>query len=214
MILGYWKIRGLAQPARMMLEYAGIPFEDKMYEQGDGPEFSCASWLDVKPTLGLDFPNLPYLIDGDIKISQSGAIFRYIGRKAGLLGKSDMEMAKCDMMLEEAMDIRNRIVGAVYNPKYEEMKEGLSQFLNKKFAGIDGYLAKQPWMAGENVTAADFHMYELCDQARIMFPAILDTYPKITDFIKRFEALAPIAAYMASPRFMASPINNKIAQFK
>ena len=51
-VLGYWKIRGLAQPIRLMLGYADVEFEDKMYEQGDGPEFSRDAWLKEKFTLG------------------------------------------------------------------------------------------------------------------------------------------------------------------
>ena len=39
-------------------------------------------------SLQLDFPNLPYLIDGDVRITQSSAILRYIGRQFDLLGGS------------------------------------------------------------------------------------------------------------------------------
>lgn len=46
-----------------MLEYIEHPYEDVMYEQGDAPEYSIESWVKVKNTLGLDFPNMPYLID-------------------------------------------------------------------------------------------------------------------------------------------------------
>ena len=61
--LGYWKIRGLAQPIRLMCEYGELAFEDVQYELEGPPGFSGAAWGDVKQTLGLDFPNLPYLID-------------------------------------------------------------------------------------------------------------------------------------------------------
>ena len=61
--LGYWKIRGLAQPIRYLLEYIEHPYEDVMYEQGDAPNFSIECWTSVKNNLGLDFPNMPYLID-------------------------------------------------------------------------------------------------------------------------------------------------------
>ena len=37
-------------------------------------------------SLQLDFPNLPYLIDGDVRIAQSSTILRYIGRQFDLLG--------------------------------------------------------------------------------------------------------------------------------
>jgi len=44
-----------------------------------------------KSKLNLDFPNLPYLINGDFKLTESIAIARYIIRKSNkkdLLGKT------------------------------------------------------------------------------------------------------------------------------
>jgi glutathione S-transferase len=41
--------------------------------------------------LGLDFPNLPYLIKGDFKLTESIAIAKYIAKisdKKNLLGKT------------------------------------------------------------------------------------------------------------------------------
>ena len=98
--LGYWKIRGLAAPARYILAYVGADSKNDMYEQGDGPEFSREVWTSVKPTLPLDYPNLPYLIDGDVKVTESQAIYRYICNKydSSLLGKNNKDRAHVDMM--------------------------------------------------------------------------------------------------------------------
>ncbi len=52
-ILGYWAIRGLAEPIRLALHYAKHPYTEKMYEQGEGPEFSRENWLSEKEKLGL-----------------------------------------------------------------------------------------------------------------------------------------------------------------
>ena len=64
----------------------------------------------MKNTLGLELPNLPYLIDGDFKLTQSAAILKYIARKAGLLGVSDNasaeELARLDMIQEHVNDLR------------------------------------------------------------------------------------------------------------
>ncbi|TNN82939.1 Glutathione S-transferase Mu 3 [Liparis tanakae] len=38
MKLAYWDIRGLAQPARLLLEYTGSKYEDKLYVCGEGGE--------------------------------------------------------------------------------------------------------------------------------------------------------------------------------
>ena len=52
-ILGYWAIRGLAEPVRLALHYANKPYTEKMYEQGEGPEFNRDCWLSEKEKLGL-----------------------------------------------------------------------------------------------------------------------------------------------------------------
>ena len=64
------------------------------------------------------------------------------------------------------------------------------------------------------VTVADFPMYELLDQHRLMIPGVLGAYPKLTAFMGAFEALPKIKEYMASDKFMKRPINNKVAVFK
>ena len=71
--IGYWDIRGLAEPIRMLLKHLNIEFEEKRYGFGNESEASFPNldeWLAEKFTLGLDFPNLPYLIDGDFKMTE------------------------------------------------------------------------------------------------------------------------------------------------
>ena len=73
--LAYWDIRALAQPIRYMLKYAGVDFTDKRYQLGEGKTFAEMEnikkpWITGdKFKLGLDFPNMPYYLDGDIKVS-------------------------------------------------------------------------------------------------------------------------------------------------
>ena len=64
-----------------MLHYCGVDFEDKLYSKGPAPELDGSMWLDAKFNLGLDFPNLPHLIDGDFKISETCAIMKYVAAK-------------------------------------------------------------------------------------------------------------------------------------
>ena len=54
----------LAQPIRMLLEHTGTEYNEISYKCGPAPDFDKTCWFGVKETLGLDFPNLPYLIDG------------------------------------------------------------------------------------------------------------------------------------------------------
>ncbi|GAV06454.1 hypothetical protein RvY_16444-1 [Ramazzottius varieornatus] len=55
---------------------------------------SGRSWFTEKNSLGLPFPNLPYMIDGNTKWTQLRAILRHLARKHGLGAKSEEEMQK------------------------------------------------------------------------------------------------------------------------
>ncbi|CAG7830666.1 unnamed protein product, partial [Allacma fusca] len=82
-VLGYWNIRGFAQPNRLLLKYLGVNYEDKRYYHGGPPDYSNDDWLQVKFSLGLDFPNIPYWIDDKVKLTESRAVFRYLARTYG-----------------------------------------------------------------------------------------------------------------------------------
>lgn len=73
-IHGYWNIRGLGAQIRYMFHYLKVDFEDKEYVCGDAPEFDKTCWTDVKHTLGFEYPNLPYLIDGETMLTETVAI--------------------------------------------------------------------------------------------------------------------------------------------
>jgi glutathione S-transferase len=61
--VGYWGIRGLGQVPRLLLSYSGVEFDDQLYSDRE-------KWFgDDKINLGLNFPNLPYLIDGEYNIT-------------------------------------------------------------------------------------------------------------------------------------------------
>jgi len=212
MKLAYWDIRGLAQPIRLLLEYTGTKYEDKFYVCGEAPNYDKSCWFDEKQKLGMDFPNLPYLEDGDRKIVQSNAIIRYVARKHNLCGESEDEKVRVDILENQAMDFRNGFVMMCYTdfdtikPKYMEKLPGvLKQF--------SGFLGDKKWFAGDKITFVDFVMYELLDQHRMFEPKCLDDFKNLKALLDRFEALEKIAAYMKSSRFMKTPVNNKMAKW-
>ena len=98
--IGYWKIRGLASNIRFQLAHSGVTdYEMVEYEQGDGPDFSRDCWLNVKPTLGFDFPNLPYLKDDGLMLTETHAIHVYLADKykPELLGTSSAQRGQVVM---------------------------------------------------------------------------------------------------------------------
>ena len=80
-----------------------------MMRCGPAPDYDKTCWYGIKHSLELDFPNLPYYIDGDMKITQSNAILRHIARKHDMLGKTEEERVRVDIMGEQSMDFRHGI---------------------------------------------------------------------------------------------------------
>ena len=83
-----------------MFYYLKVNFADIKYEQGGAPDHDRSAWTDVKETLGLEYPNLPYLIDGDVSITETVAIMQYIAKKyrPTLLGMSAAEIGRISML--------------------------------------------------------------------------------------------------------------------
>ena len=98
--IGYWKIRGLIAATKYALEYLGAEYEEVNYtaDKNEDGTYNKDKWLAIKPTLGLDFINLPYVIDGENSFSESQAIMRWACNKYGphLLGNDVAEKSQVD----------------------------------------------------------------------------------------------------------------------
>ena len=211
--IGYWKIRGLGAPIKYLFEYLGVEYNDVQYEQGDGPEFSRECWNSVKHTLGLDFPNNPYLIHGDLRITESHAIMRYIANKWGsaeLSGKTPEDKARIDMLLSVVQEFRNSTTGHFYG---SGDRETIKKIAFEKFQDIAKFLGEKEFVAGNYVTFVDFFIWEQIELFTFVTEGeILARYPNLLTYHKRVGSLPKFAEYIASDRFMVRPFNNKVAK--
>ena len=210
-VLGYWKIRGLAQAIRYCLEYADVKYTEVLYEQGEGPEFSRESWLSEKNNLGLDFPNLPYFIDGDLKFTESNAIIRYIAHKwcQSLNGKTNEDFAKVEMVDGLLNDIKSCVTGHCY-------RSGDVSLMKKesfpKVEALVGYLADKNFLIGDYVTYVDFIFYEIVELlAYATENLIYDSYPILKTYKGNVEKVHGVCDFIGSERFIIK-FNNKIAK--
>jgi len=191
--------------------YLNVDFEDVMYECGDAPDFDRSSWLDVKFTLGLDFPNLPYYIDEDVKLTESGAITRYICAKHNpdLLGRTSEELA----LVEMANNIVGDLKGAVTGPCYATGdKAQIRAAIDSRLPAIEKFLGAKNFLSGANVTFVDFIFFELlylCDY--VTFGAILKD-ATLAGYIDRMRSLPHIAAYIDGKATTTLAFNNKMAK--
>ncbi|KAL4432936.1 hypothetical protein ABPG74_014450 [Tetrahymena malaccensis] len=195
--LGYWGIRGLAQPIRFLLAYLGVQYTNKAYTN---PE----EWFGKdKNELGLDFPNIPYLLDGDVKVTESSAIPIYLIRKHKkneLLGSSaDGSYSEKEVRVAQVIgyirDLFKELTGLCFNPDFKNLKDKLYTDKVELFVKrLVAYLGDKEYLIG-TLTYADFIFYEALSYIRHIYPQAITA--TLTAYINRFENLPGIKEYIA-----------------
>jgi len=175
--LGYWDIRGLAEAIRMLLTHLEVPFLDTTYTLGPKPDFDRSQWLSVKETLGLDFPNLPYLIDGEFKLTESRAILKYICEKyrPEYLGEGLKQQMRTEEISSLALTISGKLYGVCYDPEYSSKVSQVLGEVRVILERIGRSLERSRFLVGNQVTYMDFAFFELLQLISAMEPGFLTT---------------------------------------
>ena len=165
--LGYWGIRGRGQVPRLLLAYTGADWEETTYAD-------AGQWFGGdKKNLGFDFPNLPYLIHGDLKLTESSAIIRYIAKNMGkpeLVGKGPADEAKVDMVISMLDDIYNPSFSLFFSPNYEQTKVNLyDSKLKPKLLDLIKFIGDKEFVLGYT-TIVDFKIAEAAYYFEKLFP--------------------------------------------
>ncbi|KAM7539388.1 hypothetical protein Aperf_G00000052744 [Anoplocephala perfoliata] len=199
-ILAYWNFRGVTEQIRLLLHYLGVKYEDKFYNVGPPPEHSRKEWLDEKFNLGLDFPNLPYYIDGDFKLTQSMAIMEYIADTHDMLPTCKKRRAVIHMLQNDIIDFRSS-AAKIYHSQSEDEKVQFLKGLPDKLKQYEKYLGEKQWLTGDKICTPDFSLYMVLDQLKKLEPTCLKGFSKLEAFVTRFENLPQLKEYLASSEY-------------
>ena len=181
--LGYWSIRGLAQPIRAIAAYCGARVENHTFELGPGPQFSRAGWYDAKARMmatgGFPTANLPFLEHGAVKLTGSASISEYIARSTGhteLVGGDDpARIGEAAMWYDHCRDLGSQWTRVCY-PGPMERVFNLAEvtYTDKSWDPVCKALRERPFLGGEHPILADFTAAEIiyamlcCDEDRML----------------------------------------------
>ncbi|KAG8189861.1 hypothetical protein JTE90_023368 [Oedothorax gibbosus] len=206
--LGYWDIRGLAEPIRYLLHHKNVEFTDKRYN------FTSGEWPKDKFNLDLDFPNLPYLFDGDVKITQSTTILRYLAQKYGVDGKTQAEKLKVSMVEQQIVDLRwFMLMNAAFKENSEETRASVREKAPAMLKSFEKFLGDRKFLVGEGVTYVDFLLSDTFDFFRYYIPEICKKFQTLMAHQARIVGLPGIKEYLNSPTYTRWPVFGPIAKF-
>lgn len=239
--VGYWSIRGLGAPLRMMALYSGSHLDCHDYdlkcnlvvnEEGQKTRsYDNTSWFGVKPEYKQknNLINLPYLIDnsnGKV-IAQTNACLSYLGRKLNMFGKNEDETILCEELLCEIYDLKNEVSSLAYGKFKGDAADwfrpltGSNSVLAKLNSQLSLKYEKEEdslFFVGDSATAPDFFIWEVVDQVKdiIKFYGLTDAieskFQFVNNFHRNFASLNENKLYLES-NHAKLPHNNLMAVF-
>lgn len=182
--------------SRLIFVVAGVDFEDVRIPDD--------KWQSLKPKM--PFGMLPILeVDGQV-ICQSKAIARFLAHRFGLVGKTDMENVRLDMIVECLEDSNAPIVKMFLEPdltKRAALKKMYAEVqMPEHYRNLENMLKANKggdgFFIGDKLTWADLYFIHICTRAPI-HNIHLDwsKYPKLKALRKRVESIPKIAAHIA-----------------
>jgi len=201
-VLTYFDVKGLAEASRLIFAEAGIKFEDVRIKNADFP-----AWK-KEHEAKLPFGQVPILeIDG-VTIAQSQSIYRFLARRYGLYGKTDVEGAHADMVVDAIKDIGNS-VRAFKLPFFdkrsdEDKKNGVPPALSeddkealfkqkepsRTIANLNKFLGTKEFFAG-TFTYSDIVSFVFWEMLYPEFSKQMDQFKHLKEHHKRVSERKP-----------------------
>merc|ERR1712173_630 len=193
--LTYFSLRARAEPARLMLAYAGVCYEDKRIPP---PWEDPAGWKAKKATLA--WGQLPILSWNGETIHTSLAIDRFLAKEFGLMGKNNVEAAQVDEVVDVLQDVFNAGATALFTKDEEQKKAAMEKHETQTVPNVLKMAEKRlierggQFMVGNAFTWADLQLYSFIIDNIV--PVKLENLPKIADLVKRVGDLPNIKRWI------------------
>ena len=188
-------MRALAEAPQLLLEYSGLEYEYLMSWDHFGDV-----WTNVKSKI--PFQQLPMMEAEDgTQICQSIAILQYIENRSGLAINDPVKAAEAMAILQSSQELFaplnptiNFATGDDFIAKRDTMRGGL----NNRFADLSRCLEKYEgkYFIDDTPRAAEFAAFHHMDLSRHLDPDILNSFPRLVQFVKDIESIKNVSAYL------------------
>jgi len=190
----YFNSRGRAETLRLIFASAGVEYEDVRFEKDQWPAMKASTPFGQVPVLEVD----------GIKIGQTNACARYLARKFNLAGKSELDEARADMIVDCFGDTVGPIVTFFMEKdetkKAEMKKKYIDEQLPAYLTLLEGLLTANhggdKFFVGDEMTWTDLTFLNYVDwMGHVCAIDPLSTHPKLAALKDRVEKLPKIAAW-------------------
>jgi Glutathione S-transferase len=141
-------------------------------------------------------------LDNGELMTEGPAIVQYLADLRPESGLAPANGTLARYRLQEMLGYINSELHKTYSPLFKpetpaEVRQERKEYLRKRYALLEGILAKQPWLLGEHFTAADAYLFTVTNWAK---PVELDLsgFPALLAFQKRVAARPSVQAAMQS----------------
>lgn len=194
--LVYFPVRGRAEPIRLALHLAGVPFDED--------HVTRETWLARKAALPLG--QVPVLVErdeaGERAIPQSQAILRHLGRQHGLYGVGEAGMVRADIAGDTVLDVRMAlapVTGPMVRGKDPAaLRVAFTDTLPPLLARLERLVGEGPYFGGATPSWADCAAFDLLDAITTISPTALDASPGLVRFVAAMSTHARLAPYLAA----------------
>lgn len=181
--LFYWGIKARGQLSVLIGQFATDGFQ-----WNQSPD-----WPGMKPET--TFGQLPFLVDGDIKVAQSNAIARYLARKYNLQGDTDADYALSETLIEEQADLLTLVFTANYSANKEEAyTKVFAETFPKQLEYLENLIQNDFFTT--KLTAGSLAIFSAINIALDVEATVLDKFPKVKAFYDRVAALPQVKGYL------------------
>jgi len=195
--LTYFNGRGRAEIVRLVFAAAGEKYDDVRIEK--------AQW----PALKSDTPfgQVPMLEVDGVKLCQSNSMARFLARRFNLAGKTDLDQARADMVMDCYEDTIKPLFTFFFEQDEAKKEAAKKKFVEEQLPGsLDGLekLLKENkggdgFFVGDGLTWADLGLVVLVGWLKMAGGGdAFDKRPKLHALQHRVESLPKIAEWLAN----------------